>query len=43
MKRISLIALAAGLAFCASAQQNVVKEAERALKAGRSYNDVIPG
>ncbi len=41
MKRISLIALAAGLAFCASAQQNVVKEAERALKAGRSYNDVL--
>lgn len=41
MKKISLIALALGLAFGASAQVNVLKEAERAMKSGEDYSKVL--
>ena len=40
MKRFTLIALALGVGLSAFAQASVVKEAERALNAKRSFNDV---
>lgn len=41
MKKFSLLALAIATAFCASAQANVLKEAERAMKDGKDAKDVI--
>lgn len=41
MKRIALMALALGVAVCAGAQANVVKDAQRAAKEGKSLNDVV--
>ena len=41
MKRITLMALALGIAACATAQQNVVKDAQRAVKEGKTLNEVI--
>lgn len=41
MKRIALIALAIGMAVSASAQQTVVKEAQRAAKEGKSVTELI--
>lgn len=41
MKRITLMALALGIAACATAQQNVVKDAQRAVKEGKNLNEVI--
>lgn len=40
MKRFTLLALALGVGISAFAQAGVVKEAERALNAKRSFNDV---
>lgn len=40
MKRFTLLALALGVGLSAFAQAGVVKEAERALSAKRSFNDV---
>lgn len=41
MKKFSLLALAIATAFCASAQANVLKEAERAMKDGKDAKDVV--
>lgn len=41
MKRITLMALALGVAVCASAQQTAVKDAQRAVKEGKSLTEVV--
>ena len=41
MKKFSLLALAIATAFCASAQANILKEAERAMKDGKDAKDVV--
>lgn len=41
MKKISLIALALMAAYSMSAQENVVKEAEKAMKAGKTFVEVV--
>lgn len=41
MKKISILALCLAAGFCASAQEAVVKEAERAQKGGQSFEKVV--
>ena len=41
MKRITLMAIALGVAACATAQMSVVKDAQRAAKEGKPFSEVV--
>ncbi|MEZ3577406.1 MAG: tetratricopeptide repeat protein [Muribaculaceae bacterium] len=41
MKRITLMAIALGVAACATAQMSVVKDAQRAAKEGQPFSEVV--
>ena len=41
MKKLYFLAFGLLAALCADAQMNVVKEAERAMKSGKPYQEVL--